>query len=135
MHYDTDLHDEFHDHFRRHHAHAASGYQAPATEIDELAKKIENEAEFLAQNSQTARAVVDFFRTFDREIRTATDNNVDLKVVLALGLIGVTVLEVGAAAATPVWVTLTLFTLNHVIAMHASHAEEARAMALIKIKS
>jgi len=134
LHYDTDQHDEFHDHFHRHHADRTSGYQPPGTQIDELANKIEQEAEFLARNSESARAVVDFFKKFDREIRTATDNNIDLKVLLALGIIGFTVLEVGATAATPVWVTLSLFTLNHVIEMHAAHAEEERALAPIMVK-
>jgi hypothetical protein len=134
LHYDTDHHDQFHDHFHRHHAPTIR-HQPPATELDELASKIEQEAEFLARNSESARAIVDFFRKFDREIRAATDNNIDLKVLLALGIIGFTVLEVGATAATPVWVTLSLFTLNHVIEMHAAHAEEQRALAPIMVKT
>jgi|SRR5262249_37119345 len=135
LHYDTDQHDQFHDHFHRHHAHRMSGYKPPGTELDELASKIEQEAEFLARNSEGARAVVDFFKKFDREVRAATDNNIDLKVLLALGIIGFTVLEVGATAATPVWVTLSLFTVNHVIEMHAAHAEEERASAPIRVKA
>src|SRR5262245_13021584 len=47
MRYDTDQHDEFHDHFQQHHGHRASGYRPPATEIDDLANRIEEEAEFL----------------------------------------------------------------------------------------
>lgn len=135
MRYDTDQHDEFHDHFHRHHGHNASNYRPPSTEIDELVDKIENEAEFLAQNSETARAVVDFFRKADRQIRGATNNNVDLKIVLAAGIIGFTVLEVGAAAATPVWVTLTLFALNHVIQMHATHGEDDPVAAPVIVKA
>src|SRR5215475_10583517 len=69
MHYDVDQHDEFHGGFQ-HHAHQAGGHRRPpATEIDEFARKIEEEAEFLARNSETARAVVDFFKKFDGEIR------------------------------------------------------------------
>jgi hypothetical protein len=135
MRYDTDLHDEFHHHFQRHHGAHASNYCAPSTEIDHLVDKIESEAEFLAQHSQTAQAVVDLFRKADREIRTATGNNVDLKIVLAAGIIGVTMLEVGAAAATPVWVTLTLFALNHVIQMHAAHDEDSPVAAPVIVKS
>jgi cation transport ATPase len=135
MRYDTDQHDEFHDHFHRHHGAHAAGYRPPATEIDEFASKIEAEAEFLARNSETARAVVDFFKMLDREIRTATDNNVDLKIVLAAGLIGFTVFEVGAAAATPVWVTLSLFALNHVIEMHSTHVDEEAATTPVIVKA
>ena len=77
LHYDVEQHDEFHGHFQRH-VDAAGGYRPPSNEVDEFAHKIEEEAEFLASHSQTARAVVDFFRQADREIRRATDNNVDL---------------------------------------------------------
>jgi hypothetical protein len=134
MHYDTDQHDEFHGRLQ-HHVGLNGGYHPPATEIDEFARKIEEEAEFLASHSESARAVVDFFKKFDREIRLATDNNVDLKIVLAAGVIGFTVLEVGAAAATPVWVTLTLFALNHVIEMHAPHAAGGATTAPVIVKA
>ena len=120
LHYDTDYHDEFHGSFA-HHYHAHSGAtvaRPPSTELDELAHRIEDEAEFLAKHSHTARAVVDFVKKLDREIKVATNNNVDLKIVFALGIIGFTVFEVGATAATPVWVTLAIFTVNHFIEMH-----------------
>jgi CBS domain-containing protein len=107
---------------------------SPRTEIDEFANRIEQEAEFLARHSDTARVIVNAFKTVDREIRLATDNNVDLKIVLALGIIGVTVLEVGAAAATPVWVTLSLFALNHVIEMHTPQAQAAPAVTPVIVK-
>jgi cation transport ATPase len=130
MRYDTDQHDEFHDHFCNHVGHA----RPPTNEIDALANKIEAEAEFLARHSESARAVVNFCKKVDGEIRSATDNNVDLKILLAAGIIGFTVLEVGAAAATPVWVTLTLFALNHVIEMHATHPDEGRATAPVVVR-
>ena len=69
--------------------------------------------------------VADFFKGLDRQIKLATDNNVDLKIVLALGLIGFTVIEVGATAATPVWVTLSLFVVNHFIELHTHHHPQA----------
>jgi hypothetical protein len=46
--------------------------------------------------------------------------------VLAVGLVGYMIFEVGAAAATPVWVTLTLFGLNHFVEMQSELAEQAR---------
>jgi len=117
LHYDTDRHDEFHGSFQHHYlAHGSAS--APSTEIDEFARRVEDEAEFLARHSQSARAVVDFVKKVDREIRLATDNTIDLKIVIAVGLIGLTVMQVGATAATPVWVTLAIFTLNHFLEMH-----------------
>ena len=69
IHYDAD-HDEFQGHFHRHVGHAG-GYHPPATQIDQLAEKIAEEAEFLARNSESARAIVDFFKKLDREVRFA----------------------------------------------------------------
>ena len=77
--------------------------------------------QFLAQHSHSARAVVDFVKKVDREIKLATNNTIDLKIVFALAIIGFTVFEVGATAATPVWVTLAIFTVNHFIEMHPKH--------------
>jgi hypothetical protein len=135
LHYDADQHDEFHGGFQHHYRHAVpEGFRPPQTDIDEFAHKIEQEAEFLARNSESARAVVDFCRKLDQQIKLATDNTIDLKIVLCVGLIGVTVFEIGASAATPVWVTLTLFALNHFIEMHTPHAHAVPAAAPILVK-
>lgn len=116
--YDPDRHDsvhaDFHEHYREHHDRT---HRPPSDEISKLAAKIEEEAEFLAEHSHVARVFVDFCKQCDRQIKVATGNTLDLKMMLALGVIGVTVFEVGATAATPVWVTLALFGLNHFIEM------------------
>ena len=54
-----------------------------------------------------------------------SNNNIDLKIVFAVGIIALTVFEVGATAATPVWVTLAIFTVNHFIEMHERQAHAA----------
>ena len=59
--------------------------------------------------------IVDFFKQVDRQIKTGSHNTIDLKIVLAFGIASFTILEVGANAATPVWVTLAMFGLNHLI--------------------
>ena len=121
--YDADEHDEFHGRLQRHYDSAQGhDYRPPKTQIDELTNKIEAEAEYLSQHSDSARAIVDFFKSVDREIKVATNNTIDLKIVFAAAIIGFTVIEVGATAATPVWVTLAIFGLNHIIEMHTPHA-------------
>jgi hypothetical protein len=112
LHYDVDRHDEFHGWLEH---HTGGHYKPPTNEIDALANKIQQEAEFLAEHSHTARVVVDFFRATDQQIKIASGNAIDLKMVLACGIAGFTILEVGANAATPVWVTLAMFGLNHLI--------------------
>ena len=54
----------------------------------------------------------------------ASGNMFDLKMALCIGLVGFTIFEVGAAAATPVWVTLTLFGLNHFVEMQSELAQQ-----------
>ena len=127
--YDTDRHDDFHTGFAHRYEHHAGHHphKPPSNEIDALASKIEEEANFLAEHSHAAKAVVDFCRHWDREIKHATGNMFDLKMVLCVGLVGFMIFEVGAAAATPVWVTLTLFGLNHFVEMQAELAEQLRA--------
>jgi cation transport ATPase len=128
--YDTDRHDDFHTDFAHryeHHAGHHPHHRPPSNEIDALASKIEEEANFLAEHSQAAKAVVDFCRHWDREIKNASGNMFDLKMVLCVGLVGFMIFEVGAAAATPVWVTLTLFGMNHFIEMQSELAERLRA--------
>jgi hypothetical protein len=122
LHYDTDHHDQFHGHLTH---HTGGHHQvAPTNEIDALANKIQQEAEFLAENSHTARVIVDFFRQLDRQIKTSSHNTIDLKIVLAFGIAGFTIAEVGANAATPVWVTLAMFGLNHFIEANTHKADE-----------
>jgi hypothetical protein len=130
--YDTELHDEFHGGLKHHYHHTYEQPAPPSTEIDSMAQKIEEEAEFLAQNSASARAVVDFFKSMDRNIKKATNNNADLKMVLAGGVVAVTLLEVGASAATPVWVTLSLFMMNHFIEMHHGHPSAAKQRVVVE---
>jgi hypothetical protein len=123
MHYDPDVHVDLHDTLS---AHAGDYFQlrrrAPVTEIDELADELEEEAEFLAEHSEAARAIVNFTKSLDREVKRATNNAVDLKVLVPLGLAAYTFLEIGVEAATPVWLTLGLFALNHFVEMHAHPA-------------
>jgi cation transport ATPase len=129
LHYDTDRHDEFHGRLEH---HTGGHHKPPTDEIDDLATKIEQEAEYLAEHSHTAKVIVDFFKDFDNGIKVATGNVVDLKILLATGIAGFTIFEVGASAATPVWVTLSVFALNHMIQANmanAAEAEPARATA------
>jgi hypothetical protein len=85
----------------------------PGDEFEEATRKIQAEAEFLAGHSHSAQMIVDFCKDVDRHIKVSTNNAVDLKIVLAVGLTVLTFVEIGAAAATPMWVTLGLFALNH----------------------
>jgi hypothetical protein len=129
--YDPRCEDDFHHHL--HHACAQHDTHVhtdrPGDEIDAIASKIENEAEFLAQHSAIARVTVDFAKNMDRELKTLTENTVDMKILLAGGLAAFTFLEIGAEAATPMWVTLVLFSLNHMTELHVPHQSASKPAA------
>lgn len=128
--YDPDRQDHFEAGFRSHlHEHHDHPPRPPSNEIDALASKIAQEAEFLAEHSEVARGFVEFCRAADRQIKVASGNFLDLKMLLAIGVVSVTVLEVGATAATPVWVTLALFGMNHFIEVQEQLARERAASA------
>lgn len=120
LHYDAEKNVNFDANLDQHCRACELEAMRPTNEIDELARKIQTEAEFLAENSDSARAVVDFFKKMDVEIKSASGNTVDLKVVLAAGVIAFTVLEVGATAATPVWLTFAVFGMNHLVSMRTA---------------
>ena len=126
--YDPDRHREFVGQFDR---VVVQPPQPPKTDIDKFADVVAEEAEFLAQHSQSARVFIDAVKGLDREIKVRSNNNVDLKIVLAGGVIAAMFLEIGATAATPVWVTLLLFGANHFVELHSKGAKpngaEARA--------
>jgi hypothetical protein len=97
----------------------------PGDEFEEVTRKIQAEAEYLAGHSHSAQMVVDFCKDLDRHIKISTNNAVDLKIVLAVGLTVLTFVEIGAAAATPMWVTLGLFALNHFAELHQHNRAQA----------
>jgi len=101
-----------------HEAALAVGTPPELTEADELAEKIEREAEFLAAHSELAFHLVRAVKTLNREIREASGNTVDLKVLLPAGLALWAFFKAGSEVATPLWVTLAIFSFNSFVALH-----------------
>ena len=108
-------------------APAAPGHHGPANKLAEEINAIEEEAEFLAEHSHFARSIVEYVKGLDRQIKRSTNNNIDLKILAPVGLAAFTFLEIGAAAATPMWVTLVIFSLNHFVELHAHDADQDQA--------
>jgi len=137
--YDKRRHDDFHDHLSRHCAehHGGATPRPPGTQLDDIARKIEDEAEFLAEHSHAAKSVVHICKYIDRHVKLATGNTVDLKIGLAGGIVALSLLEMGAFAATPVWLTLGVFSLNHFVELQQHHvlAEKLNAGARKGAKS
>ena len=90
----------------------------PLGEAGELMDVIEREAEFLAGHSALARTIVEDTRKLDVALKKVTDNNLDLKVLVPLGLAVGSFFLVGAEIATPLWVTLGIFSFNSFVSLH-----------------
>jgi hypothetical protein len=126
IHYCADTHPELHASIDQHQDMFSVQRRPPSTKLDEMTHLIEEEAEFLAEHSHAARAVVDFCSNLDKKLKRTTGNTVDLKVLVPLGLAAVTFIEIGATAATPVWVTIGLFSLNHFVELQAHQGRRNR---------
>jgi len=121
--YDLERHDAFHTQLAEHSTHADLFALDPpkVTEVDELAEKIETEATFLAAHSEVARRMIEAVQQINAGLKQATNNTVDLKVLLPLGLALYAFLEAGTEAVTPLWVTLGIFSFNSFVALHSPH--------------
>ena len=137
--YDKRRHNDFHDDLSRHceEHHGGATPRPPGTQLDEITRKIEDEAEFLAEHSHAAKSVVHICKYVDRHVKLATGNTIDLKIGLAGGIVALSLLEMGAFAATPVWLTLGVFSLNHFVELQQHHvlAEKLNADARKGAKS
>lgn len=119
VHYHPESQEQIHN-LLRSAADGESSLEAPPEldEADELASKIEKEAEFLAAHSELALHIVNAARKLNREIREASDNTLDLKVLLPAGLAVWAFFKAGAEVATPLWVTLGIFSFNSFVSLH-----------------
>lgn len=69
--------------------------------------------------SVAARRVDSFFKQLDHEVRTATDNEVDLKFILPFGVAVLGLLALRHSSTTPLWLTLLIFAFNAFLGLHA----------------
>jgi len=122
--YDHTQHVDFERHLANEQSQEHVSLECAAPKLDDLSHiedLLTKEAEFLAGHSHTAHVLMDFVNQIDRGIKQATDNAVDLKVIAPLALAAGVFFELGIAAATPVWLTLSLFSFNHFIDLHSHH--------------
>jgi hypothetical protein len=122
--YDPKRHADFHEHLTgegEHHAVVAVPPPPKLTEVDEIEEMLEKEAEYLASHSHSAKAVVEFVRQCDIGLKRVTGNQIDLKVLTPMALAVYAFLELGFEAATPVWLTLGVFSFNHFVELHTRH--------------
>ena len=102
---------------------AGRGRETQAFDLDvgeaaEMWNTVHREAEFLAAHSALARSVVSETVQLDQALKRATDNALDLKVVVPLGLAVFSFMYLGTDVATPLWVSLGVFSFNSFVSLH-----------------
>jgi hypothetical protein len=129
VHYHPESQGEIQSLLRQGQEQALIGLDAPSElmEADDLIEKIEREAEFLSAHSELALRLVNAIKGLNREVRAATGNTVDLKVLLPAGLALWAFFKSGSDVATPLWVTLAIFSFNSFVALHRPTAVHVTA--------
>lgn len=120
VHYDETMHPDFAETLANHGESEGLFSLEPAelSEVDAISNKLQREAQFLAQHSDVAKSAVNFVSQIDQALKKATDNTVDLKVLLPLGLAIYAFLELESDITTPLWVTLGIFSFNSFVSLH-----------------
>jgi cation transport ATPase len=118
VHYEPESHEQVRS--MVHSAATSDEFQMPPGlgDADQLAETIEKEAEFLAAHSELALHVVNSVKSLDRTVRQATDNTVDLKVLVPAAFAVWAFFSVGVEVSTPLWVSLGIFSFNSFVALH-----------------
>lgn len=88
------------------------------TAVADMEKNMKEEAQFLASRSELARVIVNATEELNDAVKRATDNNVDLNVLVPGVLAVYSFLYAGAELSTPLWVTLGIFAFNSFLALH-----------------
>ncbi len=81
------------------------------------------------RRSHVAETVSDAFTELDDAIRDATDNQLDLKVLLPVVAAAFGLMVVPRAASTPLWLTLMIFSFHSFLSLNPEESIEAEAAA------
>lgn len=117
VHYRHEKPKEFEQELRRHGADMES-FALDIGPAGEMWQEIEKEANFLAAHSELARSIVEGTKRIDQGVKIATDNELDLKVLVPLGLAVFSFFFIGTDVATPLWVSLGVFSFNSFVSLH-----------------
>jgi hypothetical protein len=85
----------------------------------ELIRSVEQEMEFLAEHSRLAKAIVEDTQKINRQLKLATDNAIDLNVLVPLALAAGSFIFLGGDVPTPLWATLGIFSFNSFVTLHS----------------
>lgn len=94
-------------------------------EAERAVATIEAGAEFLAKHSEMYRSILDFLKGLNLEVKRATNNAIDLKLLVPLGLAAYSLLFVNTKESSPLWVTLLIFSIHTFVSLHQTVPQPA----------
>lgn len=94
-------------------------------EVRELSQTIAKEAAYLSEHSEIAKRTMAFFNSVDLELKVVSSNTIDLNIALVGSLAVFALMGIGATAATPMWVTLALYGINHAVRLQTEGLSKA----------
>ena len=94
-------------------------------EVRELSQTIAKEAAYLSEHSEIAKRTMAFFNSVDLELKVISSNTIDLNIALVGSLAVFALMGIGATAATPMWVTLALYGINHAVRLQTEGLSKA----------
>jgi hypothetical protein len=87
-------------------------------EAEEIWKIAESDAEYIAEHSRIAASLIDAMESISQEVKRATHNIVDLKLLLPLGLAGYGLFFIDREKNSLAWSLLLLGSLHTFIVLH-----------------
>ena len=130
IHYDKDFERKFVEDFHRLcNEHSLTVRPPVADDIAELSRMVADEAAFLAEHSEIAKQTMAFFNALDLELKLVSSNKIDLNIALVGSLAVFALMGIGATAATPMWVTLALYGINHAVRLQSEGLSKLPARA------
>ncbi len=85
---------------------------------ERIVRALELESDYLTKHSVTARRLVHFVRGLNARLKLATDNSLDLPVLLPAGLAVLSALTARKSRPSPLWITLLIFSFNSFLELH-----------------
>jgi hypothetical protein len=136
LHYDPEKYDHFSKELGEYVQRAMGVDLLPTSQNGERTSKV-NSSEVVAPfvyDTKLARDINVFFSRINQSVRAATDDVLDLKSLLPVGLGMYALLKAGSAMTTPLWITLGIFSftsfaiLNPVSITVEADDEESRSV-------
>jgi len=120
IYYDPKRHEDFHTALARH-AEQSDLFRVAPPEVqqaEEIVETLEQDAEFLAAHSETAQSIFSFFKALNQEVKRATNNAVDLRLLMPVGIAAYSLFFVDKEKSAPLWIALAAFSFHSFVSLH-----------------